>query len=94
MEEKGFKVVGTGEGVNTSASSNNLPGVVSVWSKIRAFLFQEIDLYQKIDLNKEIKLELTPKQEKVFKEVRDFWCQEITGQKIKDFLFQEIKITR
>jgi len=87
MEEKGFKVVGTGEGVNTSASTNNLPGVVSVWSKVRAFLFQEIDL------DKEIKLELTPKQEKVFQEVRDFWCQEITGQKIKDFLFQEIKIT-
>ena len=87
MEEKGFKVVGTGEGANAEAAGSNLPGVISVWSKVRAFLFQEIDL------NKEIKLELTPKQEKVFKEVRDFWCQEITGQKIKDFLFQEIKIT-
>ena len=87
MEEKGFKVVGTGEGVDTNASGSNLPGVVSVWSKVRAFLFQEIDL------NKEIKLELTPKQEKVFKEVHDFWYQEITAQKIKDFLFQEIKIT-
>jgi len=84
MEEKGFKVVGTGEGVKAEASGNNLPGVVSVWSKIRAFLFQEIDL------NKEIKLELTPKQEKIFQEVHDFWCQEITGQKVKDFLFQEI----
>lgn len=84
MGEKGFKVVGTGEGVNTKASGNNLPGVVSIWSKVRAFLFQEIDL------NKEIKLELTPKQEKVFQEVHDFWCQEITGQKVKDFLFQEI----
>ena len=88
MEEKGFKVVGTGEGVNAEASGNNLPGVVSVWSKVRAFLFQEIDL------NKEIKLELTPKQEKVFQEVHDFWCQEITGQKIKEFLFQEIRITK
>ena len=87
MEEKGFKVVGTGEGASAEASGSNLPGVVSVWSKVRAFLFQEIDL------NKEIKLELTPKQEKVFQEVRDFWCQEITAQKIKDFLFQEIKIT-
>jgi len=87
MEEKGFKVVGTGEGVNAGTSGSNLPGVVSVWSKVRAFLFQEIDL------DKEIKLELTPKQEKVFQEVRDFWCQEITGQKIKDFLFQEIEIT-
>ena len=87
MEEKGFKVVGAGEGVGSEASGSNLPGVVSVWSKIRAFLFQEIDL------NKEIKLELTPKQEKVFQEVHDFWCQEITAQKVKDFLFQEIKIT-
>ena len=75
--------------VNTS----NLPTEVSVWTKIRNFLCQDIAL------------ELTPKQEKVFQEVHDFWTQEITGQnvhdflfyeitgeKVKDFLFQEIKI--
>lgn len=60
---------------------NNLPSEVSVWTKIRNFLCQDI------------RLVLTPKQEKVFQEVHDFWHQEITGQKIKDFLFKEIEIT-
>ena len=60
--------------VNTS----NLPTEVSVWTKIRNFLCQDIAL------------ELTPKQEKVFQEVHDFWTQEITGQKVHDFFFYEI----
>ena len=59
-------------------SSNNLPTEVSLWTKIRNFLFQDMTL------------ELTPKQEKVFQEVHDFWTQEITGQKVHDFLFYEI----
>ena len=58
--------------------SNNLPTEVSLWTKIRNFLFQDMTL------------ELTPKQEKVFQEVHDFWTQEITGQKVHDFLFYEI----
>ena len=58
--------------------SNNLPSEISVWTKIRNFLFQDMTL------------ELTPKQEKVFQEVHDFWTQEITGQKVHDFLFYEI----
>ncbi len=57
---------------------SNLPTEVSVWTKIRNFLCQDI------------KLELTPKQEKVFQEVHDFWTQEITGQNVHDFLFYEI----
>ena len=60
--------------VNTS----NLPTEVSVWTKIRNFLCQDIAL------------ELTPKQEKVFQEVHDFWTQEITGQKVHDFFFYVI----
>ena len=73
---------------------NNLPTEISVWTKIRNFLCQDINL------------ELTPKQEKVFQEVHDFWHQEITGedvhdflfyeitgQKVKDFLFKEVEIT-
>ncbi len=80
-----------GNGINNSA---NLPAEVSVWSKVRSFLCQDVEIT------------LTPKQEKVFKEVHDFWCQEITGQnvhdflfyditgqKVKNFLFQEIEIT-
>ena len=76
------------------ANSNNLPTEISVWTKIRNFLCQDINL------------ELTPKQEKVFQEVHDFWHQEITGedvhdflfyeitgQKVKDFLFKEVEIT-
>ena len=75
-------------------NSNNLPTEISVWTKIRNFLCQDI------------KLELTPKQENVFQEVHDFWHQEITGedvhdflfyeitgQKVKDFLFKEVEIT-
>ena len=75
-------------------NTNNLPSEVSVWTKIRNFLCQDI------------KLELTPKQEKVFQEVHDFWHQEITGdnvhdflfyditgEKVKNFLFQEVEIT-
>ena len=57
---------------------NNLPSEISLWTKIRQFLFQDISL------------ELTPKQENVFQEVHDFWNQEITGQKVHDFLFYDI----
>ena len=57
---------------------NNLPSEISLWTKIRQFLFQDISL------------ELTPKQEKVFQEVHDFWNQEITGQKVHDFLLYDI----
>lgn len=75
-------------------NATNLPAEVSIWTKIRNFLCQDITL------------ELTPKQEKVFQEVHDFWHQEITtqnvhdflfyditGEKVKNFLFQEIEIT-
>lgn len=55
-----------------------LPSEVSVWTKIRNFLCQDMELV------------LTPKQEKVFREVHDFWHQEITGEKVHDFLFFEI----
>lgn len=65
---------------NNLNNTSNLPTEVSVWTKIKNFLFQDITVT------------LTPKQEKVFKEVHDFWHQEITGKKIHDFLFQEIKI--
>lgn len=53
-----------------------VPAEVSTWTKIKNFLFQEITLT------------ITPKQELVFKEVHDFWNQEVN----RDFWFQEIKI--
>jgi len=58
-----------------------LPTKVSTWTKIKNFLFQEITV------------ELTPKQEKVFQEVHDFWHQDVTWQGIKDFWLQDIEIT-
>jgi hypothetical protein len=61
-----------------------LPAQVGVWSKIKGFLFQEIDL------NKPIVLELTPKEEKVLNEVHDFLFQEVKFPELHDFLFQEI----
>ena len=66
---------------NGFSTNNNLPTKVSVWTKVRNFLCQDINF------------NLTEKQQKVFSEVYDFWHQEITGQTIKNFLFKEIKIT-
>ena len=63
--------------------NNKLPSEVSVWTKIRNFLCKEVNVTDS-------ELVLTPKQEKVFREVHDFWNQEITDEKIHDFLFYEI----
>ena len=59
---------------------NELPSEVSIWTKIKNYLFQDIVV------------DLTPKQAKVFQEVHDFWHQELTPATVKDFLFQEIEI--
>ena len=66
---------------NKEVNEQSLPSKVSGWSKVRKFLTYEINV------------ELTPYQEKVFGEVRDFWQQEITWQGFKDFWLQEIEIT-
>lgn len=50
-----------------------------LWTKIRAFLFQELDL------NAPIKVELTPYQQKVEDEINDFLHQEITFKGIAKF---------
>lgn len=50
-----------------------------LWSKIKAFLFQEIDL------NAPIKIELTPYQQKVENEINEFLHQEITFKGIANF---------
>ena len=54
------------------------------WSKFKAFWFQEIDW------NKEIKVELNPYQQKVENEINEFLHQDITWEKVHDFLFQEV----
>ena len=71
---------------DTTASSGNLPAVVGLWSKVKNFLFREIDF------DKPIVLELTPKEEKVLTEVHDFLFQEVKFPELHDFLFQEINI--
>ena len=59
-------------------TEKTLPAKVSFWTKVKQFLCQEITI------------ELTPKQEKVFQEVHDFWHQDITGQDVKNLLLHEI----
>lgn len=49
-----------------------LPAKPSLWTRFKAFLFQEIDL------NREITIELTEKEEKVLTEVHDFLFQELS----------------
>ena len=64
--------------VNSGVSA--LPAEVSLWTKVKNFLFQEITVT------------MTPAQEKIFQEVHDFWHQDVTAKSIHDFWFQEIKI--
>ena len=52
--------------------ASELPVKPSIWSKIRSFLFQEIDL------NAPIKVELTPYQQKVEDEINEFLHQEVS----------------
>ena len=58
--------------VFTKVDAGSLPTKPSVWSKIRSFLFQEIDL------TAPIKVELTPYQQKVENEINEFLHQEIS----------------
>ena len=62
----------------------NLPAKTGFWSKFKAFWLQEIDW------NKEIKVELTPYQQKVENEINEFLHQDITWEKVHNFLFQEV----
>ena len=50
-----------------------------LWSKVKAFLFQEIDL------NAPVKVELTPYHQKVEDEINEFLHQEITFKGIANF---------
>lgn len=63
------------------ADGSNLPAKPTLWSKIKGILTYEI------------KVELTPYQQKIEDEINEFLHQEITWQKFKDFLFQDVVIT-
>ena len=58
--------------VFTKVDAGSLPAKPSVWTKIRSFLFQEIDW------TAPIKVELTPYQQKVEDEINEFLHQEIS----------------
>ena len=64
------------EELNNNEVRTEVPAEINTWTKIKNFFFQEVTF------------ELTPRQEKVFKEVHDFWHQELNH----DFWFQEIEI--
>lgn len=66
--------------------AGNLPAVISMWSKLKKFLFKEIDF------TKPIVIELTPHEEKVLSEVHDFFFQEIRFPELHDFFFREINL--
>lgn len=72
--------VNSSEPMNATVTGG-VPAKVSFWTKVKTFLCQEITV------------ELTPKQEKVFKEVSDFWHQDVTWQGFKEFWLQDIEIT-
>ena len=61
-----------------------LPVKTGFWQKFKAFWLQDIDW------NQEIRVELTPAQLKVEDEINEFLHQEITWEKVHDFLFQEV----
>jgi len=61
--------------------TNNLPAKPSFFTKLKNIFLSEI------------KVELTPYEQKVEDEINDFLHQEITWEKVKNFLFQEVEIT-
>ena len=76
--------IGNGNNQQQASNGKNLPVKQGFWTKFKAFWFQEIDW------NKEIKVELTPYQQKVEDEINEFLHQDVTWEKVHDFLFQEI----
>lgn len=66
-------------GTQEQATGANLPVKTGFWNSFKTILF------------KEIKVELTPRQQKIENEINEFLHQEITWEKVHDFLFQEIK---
>ena len=66
-------------GVETDVVANaELPAKIGIWPKVKAFLFQEI------------KVELTSTQQKLEDEINDFLHQDITWERVRNFLFQKV----
>ena len=81
MKEYNYREVDT-------TSAGNLPVLVGMWSRVKRFLLTEIDL------DRPIVIELTEKQQKVIREVHDFWFQEIEFPELHDFFFKDLNIFR
>lgn len=81
MEENNVNTAEPMNGGIELGTAKVLPTKINAWTKVKNFLFQEITV------------DLTPKQEKVFQEVHDFWHQDITWQGFADFWMQDIEIT-
>ena len=84
IEENAGGIGGFGE-TGTIQNVSGLPVKQGFWSKFKNFWLQDIDW------NKEIVVELTPYEQKVEDEINDFLHQDITWEKVHNFLFQEIK---
>lgn len=61
--------------------ASNLPAKPSVWTKIKNVLFYEI------------KVELTPKQQKIEREINEFLFAPITWKSLKEAALSEVPIT-
>ena len=81
MQEEIKVNTGMQEGVKINTEFS-LPAKVSMWTKVKNFLFQEI------------KVELTPKQQQFENKLNDFLHQEVTWEKVHNFLFQEISFKK
>ena len=82
-----FGVQNAGTANNTNAAGESFRPIdrhkavtkQGLWSKIRAFLFQELDL------TAPVKVELTPYQQKVEDEINEFLHQEVSFKGISKF---------
>ena len=74
-----------GQANQVATSNSKLPTKRGFWSSFKAFWLQEIDW------NTEIQVELTPYQQKIEDEINEFLHQEITWEKVHNFLFQEVR---
>ena len=81
--------INTGDNAGSIGGANfvnkELPTKTGFWTKIKAFLFQDISWTAPITV------ELTPYQQKVEDEINEFLHQDVTWKKVKGFLFKEIK---
>lgn len=69
---------GTNSTTGTTTAATGVPAKVSIWTKLKDFLLQDIE---------KMELVLTPGEKKFV----DFWTQEVTIDKAYNFLFQEVK---